>query len=602
MGTIPEVNGQNKNGYNGAATPTTYLNRPYGLHPAFTDVPRVECGGTPAGMTAFLDHLSPASLVSPGTDCSRSSRESRSPSIALLRRSEGSSSLSDRSAMKDDAISETASDGTSPDGKDSESGRHNSSLGFYRENGSTDSEPQSRFRSRSRSRSGSRSNEGHSSDIGSSRESLKLKDKESSESNDSDKMDRKRSAVSDNRENSLDTDDSSHEDRLEISGNLLKTSTPYPLDDKDRRRESREMNGAPDDAMDLSNSGGSGPTIPRQNTGDLALSPPHSYTAQVRNVIRQRIMAGKPNGSAFDPVVRETDQNDVKVQNDANNNEPDATPKILKHLGLQPKRLETQISGEYSNARERPLSTPPEPLALALVPDQRDMRSLSRSTSLMSPVLGGENSMARNLALQMGMHPSPLAVMASHNFTFFHQASALMDGKSPYTLPVPPLLRPGSTPNSRGLSPVSMYPLPSPLPLPSPGSQRDSSGSPTDLKIDDDGREVGPNGEQRTYRCEYCSKNFLFKSKYHEHLPVHTNARPFRCHLCARTYKYKYDLRVHLRTHMGIPTKSTVCPFCNVKFETNKELRAHIKESHKDMQKASEMECTQPLDNLPPAL
>ena len=246
MGTIPESNGQNKNSYNGAATPTTYLNRPYGLHPAFTDLPRVECGGTPgAGMTAFLDHLSPASLISPGTDCSRSSRESRSPSIALLRRSEGSSSLSDRSATKDDVMSETGSDGTSPDDKDSESGRHNSSLGFYRENSSTDSETKSRVRSRSRSGSISRSNEGHSSsDIGSSRESLKLKDKESSESNDSDQIDRKRSKVSGNRDGSLDTDDSSREDTLEISGNHLTTSTPCPPDDKDRRRrESREMNG-----------------------------------------------------------------------------------------------------------------------------------------------------------------------------------------------------------------------------------------------------------------------------------------------------------------------------------------------------------------------
>ncbi|ELT88613.1 hypothetical protein CAPTEDRAFT_86593, partial [Capitella teleta] len=83
--------------------------------------------------------------------------------------------------------------------------------------------------------------------------------------------------------------------------------------------------------------------------------------------------------------------------------------------------------------------------------------------------------------------------------------------------------------------------------------------------------------EQRIYKCEFCNKTFLFKSKYHEHLPVHTNARPFRCHLCSRTYKYKYDLRVHLRTHMGIPTKSTVCPFCSNKFSTNKILRIHIR-------------------------
>ena len=108
--------------------------------------------------------------------------------------------------------------------------------------------------------------------------------------------------------------------------------------------------------------------------------------------------------------------------------------------------------------------------------------------------------------------------------------------------------------------------------------------------------------ETRVYRCEFCSKTFLFKSKYHEHLPVHTNARPYQCHLCSRTYKYKYDLRVHLRTHMGIPTKSTICPFCNFKYESNKQLRLHIRDHHSDKQRVTEEECTQPQDNLPPAL
>lgn len=126
-----------------------------------------------------------------------------------------------------------------------------------------------------------------------------------------------------------------------------------------------------------------------------------------------------------------------------------------------------------------------------------------------------------------------------------------------------------------------------------PGLDESSDGSPG---------EKDANGEQRVYKCQYCNKTFLFKSKYHEHLPVHTNARPFQCHLCSRTYKYKYDLRVHLRTHMGIPTKSTVCPFCNAKFDTNKLLRMHIKDSHRDKQKLSEEECTNNNDHLPPAL
>lgn len=107
------------------------------------------------------------------------------------------------------------------------------------------------------------------------------------------------------------------------------------------------------------------------------------------------------------------------------------------------------------------------------------------------------------------------------------------------------------------------------------------------------------NAEQKSYKCNYCQKTFLFKSKYHEHLPVHTSARPFECHMCTRTYKYKYDLRVHLRTHLGIPTKSTICPFCSGKFMTNKLLRHHIKEAHREQQQISEEQCALSLDSAP---
>lgn len=97
--------------------------------------------------------------------------------------------------------------------------------------------------------------------------------------------------------------------------------------------------------------------------------------------------------------------------------------------------------------------------------------------------------------------------------------------------------------------------------------------------------ESAKNGvEQKTYNCKHCDKRFLFKSKYEEHMPVHTSDRPFQCTSCQRTYKYKYDLNVHLRTHQGIPTKSTICPFCTKKFKTNKMLRLHITEDHKDQQ------------------
>ncbi len=627
-------------------------------------------------MTAFLDNLSPASLISPNTDCSQSSQDSRSPSLNLIRKSptEDSSTLTGipnksetpTSELNNEPRSQFKSERGSQDWK----AELDKTPGFYREQTSFE---RSRSMERvelhrafsSQSESSLEQTNGRPSPFGLTNgrsSSLERMDK-SLEGLNKLSFDSLSSSVSchgDHNNNNTSVgmetaDDEKQDGRLEISGNHV-TSTPNERfselvdskdhvfngnelskpsdrsssirdsrDSRDSLRDSLDSTGSPD-AMDLSSSReAEGDEKPislsggRTNPDDLALSPPHSYTAQVRDVIRSRILAGKPNGSAFNPVVK-SEKSETHKENDPNNNiELDSTPKVMKHMGMQPKRLDGLTGSEFM--KDRSMSGHGEPLSLVMdAPRMASPLTVRRDSGpvtpgatspLLSPMLPGESSsMARSLAMQLGLHPSPLAVMAQHSMNLFN-AAALMDGKSPYSMP--PLLRPGSTPNShhpahphRGLSPVGMYHLgmSGPSPLPSPGSQRDSSaGSPTDLGgLDEDGREVGPNGEQRVYRCEYCNKTFLFKSKYHEHLPVHTNARPFRCHLCARTYKYKYDLRVHLRTHMGIPTKSTVCPFCSAKFDTNKHLRQHIKDAHKDKQKASEMECTQPVDNLPPAL
>ena len=134
----------------------------------------------------------------------------------------------------------------------------------------------------------------------------------------------------------------------------------------------------------------------------------------------------------------------------------------------------------------------------------------------------------------------------------------------------------------------------------SPSSPCDGSPDSDKTSNADFDAKLDAGGEQRSYKCDYCGKIFHFKSKYHEHLPVHTNARPYQCHLCSRTYKYKYDLRVHLRTHMGIPTKSSVCPFCSHKCDSNKLLRLHIQEQHRDQQKITEAECS--TEEMSPAL
>jgi hypothetical protein len=240
-------------------------------------------------------------------------------------------------------------------------------------------------------------------------------------------------------------------------------------------KEEEEVEEPREDALDLSG---------RRESADLALSSPHSYTAQVREVIRQRLLASKGERSS---------------------SEENTPSRLFSHSWPGAGRTDPQ---------HLPFPSP---------------------------------------------FTSPLSVGLPHQ-SFFPMRSPVF--------PSPELFRPTSPSSSHGDD--------NPVFPPSFSPETDLNGN----------MEKDTNEEQRVYKCEFCSKTFLFKSKYHEHLPVHTNARPFRCHLCSRTYKYKYDLRVHLRTHMGIPTKSTICPFCSSKFSTNKVLRIHIRDSHQDRQQS----------------
>lgn len=226
------------------------------------------------------------------------------------------------------------------------------------------------------------------------------------------------------------------------------------------------------DALDLSH----------RKEEDLALSPPQNYTAQVRSVIRQRLLASQHGLLTANATSSQDEDSPLALSAESGSLPP------LMNLNLNSAQTAHYGSSIMSKGK-------------SLVPPLQDILS-RRDMALLSPELYSPNS------------------------------------------------RPASAPiDQNGNDKETLY--------------------------------TSEKGEaQKVYRCNFCSKTFLFKSKYYEHLPVHTNVRPFQCHLCSRTYKYKYDLRVHLRTHMGIPTKSTVCPFCTVKFDTNKLLRLHIQEFH----------------------
>lgn len=434
-----------------------------------------------AAVAAYYDHLSPASILSPNTEFTRANSRSRSPSVTPKEKSVQLSKEKENPAIKEEVMSDVEDEEVNNNNKQSTGGVI-AGTGYYTcgspDLNQNDSTPNLNF-----------SNESGIADM--------------SGKSDSPDQDRPSSTPSN------------------ISGDKIGapsvTSTPL---------SSRDI-----DALDLT----------RLKDNDLAISSPQSYTAQVRNVIRQRLLAAKANST---------------TNLTANEGERE-TPNMLRSLGLHRAEKENSDVEMKENENAAPLN-------------------LSGSTGFSFPARDTANvngPLHDMLRRKPQVQPPPLIRSPFVNFptglpTMVESQSALSQMSS--------------TIMNLGLG----------------GMRRSQEEEPSSGKAS----PSSVNGEQKVYKCNYCTKTFLFKSKYHEHLPVHTNARPFQCHLCSRTYKYKYDLRVHLRTHMGIPTKSTVCPFCNVKHESNKRLRQHIKEAHRDKQKITEDDCTQHLEQLSPAL
>ena len=301
---------------------------------------------------------------------------------------------------------------------------------------------------------------------------------------------------------------------------------------------------------------------------DLTLSPPHNYTAQVRDVIRRRLLAQK--FSANQLQFEEQNVNNSassaaasKCESSPGDSTNGSTGSDGKESGLSDSLPSTPLSGGFPGGGSAFLSPEANPLmAFPFTPFAH-----RRNMLLAAGQLHEWMQQQRNIPAAL-LPPIP-------------------PPQSPTAAATPAFLeRPPS-------DPIVIAPPPTPLSQPSPTTTLSSDGRHTPQSA-----TSGGGGEQKVYSCDFCHKTFLFKSKYQEHLPVHTNARPYQCRLCSRTYKYKYDLRVHLRTHLGIPTKSTLCPFCNDKFDTNKLLRHHIKDAHREHHKALTEEQIQMFDAI----
>ncbi|NWW76577.1 ZFAT protein, partial [Climacteris rufus] len=85
---------------------------------------------------------------------------------------------------------------------------------------------------------------------------------------------------------------------------------------------------------------------------------------------------------------------------------------------------------------------------------------------------------------------------------------------------------------------------------------------------------------QLLYDCHICERKFKNELDRDRHMLVHGDERPFACELCGHGATKYQALEVHVRKHPFV----YVCSVCLKKFVSSVRLRAHIKDSHADLQ------------------
>lgn len=73
--------------------------------------------------------------------------------------------------------------------------------------------------------------------------------------------------------------------------------------------------------------------------------------------------------------------------------------------------------------------------------------------------------------------------------------------------------------------------------------------------------------------CDYCGKNFMFKSRLMQHLATHSSERPFTCSRCPKAFSRKDSLMAHEITHTNV--KPYKCDRCVAHFTRRHSLKKH---------------------------
>lgn len=84
--------------------------------------------------------------------------------------------------------------------------------------------------------------------------------------------------------------------------------------------------------------------------------------------------------------------------------------------------------------------------------------------------------------------------------------------------------------------------------------------------------------QEETHQCMFCEKIFKHRSRWEEHVMVHTGIKPFVCPVCSRKFREKSKLTRHMRVHTG--EKPFGCEFCQQSFTRSDTLMNHIRAAH----------------------
>ncbi|XP_066992585.2 zinc finger protein 836 [Anabrus simplex] len=82
------------------------------------------------------------------------------------------------------------------------------------------------------------------------------------------------------------------------------------------------------------------------------------------------------------------------------------------------------------------------------------------------------------------------------------------------------------------------------------------------------------NRSKKQYKCQYCSREFFWRSGYIGHLRLHSGERPYKCTLCPKAFTLKGKLNLHMKKHEHDHVIHT-CETCGEHFGTLEELTTH---------------------------